>query len=66
MSLRAASGKKGTPSLCDLGLVALAIRLAIDQPAGHRPLVDAEPEHQPEMQADEADQHSWDHEDMQR
>ena len=66
MSLRAAVREEGDAVLLDLLLVALPVGLAIDQPAGHRPLVDAEPEHQPEVQPDERDQEPRDHEDVQR
>ena len=48
------------------GLVALAIGGPIDQATRHRPFVDAQPQHQPEMQGDQANQQPWDHKDMQR
>ena len=47
-------------------LILLQVGFPLDDPPGHRPLVDAEVDHHQEVDADQADQHAGDDEDVQR
>ena len=59
-------GNERHPVPLHVGLVAGAVRLAIDQPSWHRPLVDAESQHEPDVQSGERDEHPRDHEHVER
>ena len=65
MSFAIAPGTNGTPSFVRQFVIFLHIRRAANDASRHRPFVDSELEHQQQMHADEGDQQSRDHEDMQ-
>src|SRR6267154_3184298 len=50
---------------CEL-MVFVFVRCALDETSWHRPFVNSELQHHQEMKTNETDQHSWNHEDMQR
>src|SRR6266403_3282265 len=50
---------------CEL-MIFVLVRCALDETSWHRPFVNSELQHHQEMKADETDQHSGNHEDMQR
>src|SRR6266403_3359769 len=50
---------------CEL-MIFVLVRCALDETSWHRPFVNSELQHHREMKTNETDQHSWNHEDMQR
>ena len=64
-SFQAASGTKGMPVFSVSWCVLLRVGLLADEPAGHGPVVDAEAQHHPEMEADEHEQDAGNDEDVQ-
>src|SRR5258708_23636232 len=50
---------------CEL-MIFVLVRCALDETSWHRPFVNSELQHHQEMKTNETDQHSWNHEDMQR
>src|SRR5262249_57031155 len=50
---------------CEL-MIFIFVRCTLDETSWHRPFVNSEFQHHQEMEANESDQHSWNHEDMQR
>src|SRR5258708_32646679 len=50
---------------CEL-MIFVFVRCAVDETSWHRPFVNSELQHHQEMKTNETDQHSWNHEDMQR
>ena len=53
-----ATGTNGTTVFVNELLILLQVGFPLDDPPGHRPLVDAEVDHHQEVHADQADQHS--------
>src|SRR5882724_6259073 len=47
-------------------MIFVFVRCALDETSWHRPFVNSELQHHQEMKTNETDQHSWNHEDMQR
>src|SRR5262245_14747047 len=47
-------------------MIFVFVRCTLDETSWHRPFVNSELQHHQEMEANETDQHSWNHEDMQR
>ena len=58
MSFQTAHGTNGSPSLWTNSSILLQIGFASNDAAGHRPFVDAQFQHQKDMQGDEGDQQS--------
>src|SRR6266403_2719288 len=50
---------------CEL-MIFVFVRCALDETSWHRPFVNSELQHHQEVKTNETDQHSWNHEDMQR
>ena len=60
------AGHKGNAVLVREFVVLLDVGLAANDAAGHRPFVDAELQHHPDVEAGEGEQRAWDDEDVQR